>query len=103
MFGICHARLYDFDILLCVEREKLGGTIMYSHRNGETEPPTVDGDYFRKYRDGGWDIVGIDCNLLPGRGIISYMGTDEFDYLDKLEDGEFQWYGPIVPHWIRND
>lgn len=64
---------------------------IYTHRNGETEPPTEPGNYWFK-----GVLLFLDS---PGREreettLIVNVSLDFV--LDKYEG---QWWGPIVPPW----
>lgn len=71
----------------------------YSHRNGETEPPTVRGYYWFKgiimrYGDP-QDIADLKTvEWLGDCGVIVNEESDDF-----LADTKGQWYGPVTPPW----
>ena len=78
----------------------------YSHRNGETEPPTEEGWY---WFDGdkcwrGESQRSLKRPVFVEReeegGSIYWFGADG-DADDACADGwlEGQWWGPIVPPW----
>jgi hypothetical protein len=64
----------------------------YSHRNGETEPPTEDGWYWVSspppvFREG--TVLVVD-------GCVYDFQEDQFT-LDELAG--VQWWGPVTPPW----
>lgn len=75
----------------------------YSHRNGETEPPTVAGLYW------------IDFEVIPGYapvvvfeqpvGVYRAIEITNHRPIDAVPVSEFQarWYGPIPQPEARND
>ena len=65
----------------------------YSHRNGETEPPTVNGWYWYYHEDdwyGMYHVTGDRYELGPISGVLS-------------EEFEGQWWGPVVAPWEADD
>lgn len=71
----------------------------YSHRNGEIEPPTVEGYYWFKgqiWRYGDpQDIADLKTiEFYNGTGIIVSEESDDF-----LSDTKGRWWGPVVPPW----
>lgn len=71
----------------------------YSHRNGESQPPTEAGRYWFKgiimrYGDP-QDIADLKIvEFRLDRGIIVNEEVDDF-----LADTKGQWWGPITPPW----
>lgn len=86
----------------------------YTHRNGETEPPTEEGLYWargswEKKDDPNW-VFAIDgmvkCFLidedLGNTGPIRYMIKGALD--DSYEEAKkgtllCRWWGPVIPPW----
>lgn len=80
----------------------------YSHRNGETEPPTRPGWYWVKdVQPKGWDWIGLHMRYVdrisknhPKRTAyrIDSVGNE---YLEDIGE-TLQWWGPIVPPWEQD-
>lgn len=78
------------------------GVQAYSHRNGETEPPTVDGPYFfdgmyDAFGDGEenlaiWDTVRDMVWVM--RGAVSIQ-----EWSGSFDETTGKWYGPITAPW----
>jgi hypothetical protein len=72
---------------------------LYSHRNGETEPPTVEGRY--------WFDGKVDGELYRGLTVAGSQYEDVRIWPDTymgwnaLSDFAFegQWWGPVTPPW----
>ena len=62
----------------------------FSHRNGETTPPTVDGWFF--YNGGHTEYSGLYQITRPHWSLGNLHGQ-------RLETFEGQWWGPIVAPW----
>lgn len=78
----------------------------YTHRNGETELPTIDGDFWFRGKRGDetwtWHVsVSLQDSLNRGPRVSGvFMGRWDDD--DPLSIYEGQWWGPIpddVPPW----
>lgn len=76
----------------------------YSHRNGETEPPTQWGDYWISERiDGEYyepEILRV-CYYNRGSGlaVADFTPTDD-NYMTPIADVDARWWGPIeMPRW----
>jgi len=72
----------------------------YSHRNGETEPPTIEGWYAIQHPQAwnwqGSTFVFVERNM---DGIDVYCtGQDDPIGYDQM-DSRIRWYGPIVAPW----
>lgn len=76
----------------------------YSHRNGETEPPTVEGTYWFRgkihHRDYAHDVAGLKVVSEHWR----YEGHEHWlveseECEDRLKDAEGQWWGPVEAPW----
>ena len=65
----------------------------YSHRNGETEPPTEEGYYWSSDNDTDYmsGVVQVSESYVFG-------SLSEFDkgYLELFKG---QWWGPVTPPW----
>lgn len=80
----------------------------YSHRNGETEPPTLNEEYFwfRFSNDESPIIVegmffmqiGYEDDSIFKNGVLDTGG--EFKSFDELPLG--QWWGPVTPPWEQD-
>lgn len=81
----------------------------YSHRNGETEPPTVEGWYWFWGKHIGWvkrgdfpnrkDILHVDSvgnTRYWKRGTAYPRGMPVTDVVGK-------WWGPLPEPWSAND
>jgi hypothetical protein len=70
----------------------------YTHRNGETAPPTEPGRYWFNgvfNSKGTYNIVGIvESNQIPGTTYNDVTGE-----VLKNSDYTGQWWGPMVPPW----
>jgi hypothetical protein len=91
--------------------QKVGDAMMattqrYSHRNGETEPPTEEGFYWICFDDSrypsAWEIVRVfldgDAPKDVTRFIVFLMGNE--DYASTVEyDNAYRWWGPVSPPW----
>lgn len=69
---------------------------LYSHRNGETEPPSVEGRFWFK---------GM-LDKIPSTGIVAInAGWQTTCWPDWIEgwsppdDFQGQWWGPVTPPW----
>ena len=72
----------------------------YTHRNGETEPPTIEGWYAIQHPQAwnwqGSTFVFVERNM---DGIDVYCtGQDDPIGYDQM-DSRIRWYGPIVAPW----
>ena len=72
----------------------------YSHRNGETEPPTIEGWYAMQHPQAwnwqGSTFVFVERNM---DGIDVYCtGQDDPIGYDQM-DSRIRWYGPVVAPW----
>lgn len=78
---------------------------MYSHRQGETEPPTRPGWYWvkkiRPYR-GEWQgtqmryVTSLSKNYQRRQAYrMDSIGQEYLDDIGKT----LQWWGPVVPPW----
>lgn len=74
--------------------------MIYSHRNGESEIPTVQGLYWVKtsVQDSHFEYYGIE---IDENGIWVNPGVDE--YIERAEQmaqrTRCQWWGPIPTPW----
>jgi hypothetical protein len=73
---------------------------LFSHRNGETEPPTEEGEYWFRGEVGGESYAG----RVPVSVWVSFkqklMAQNPFSYVDvDMYNFVGQWWGPIVPPW----
>lgn len=91
--------LHNLGVLRVQPQPKATPTQRYSHRNGESVPPTIEGLYWFKgtinrYGDP-QDIADLKTvEFRNGTGIIVNEEGDDF-----LFEAQGQWYGPIVPPW----
>jgi len=75
----------------------------YSHRNGETEPPTVEGWYW-------W--IGTVVGSYTEKGLVSVTVPRDNSKIQiwpswcdgwlGIEDMLGEWWGPLVPPWGDN-
>lgn len=94
--------------------ERKAAKQVYSHRNGETEPPTVHGWYWVK---GTVVVKGETINIYDCLVIKHWLDSS---MLTRLGDGQFvtliaessvwplgewhcQWYGPVLPPWEQDN
>lgn len=75
----------------------------YTHRNGETEPPTIKGVWFWFMSDGDADISAMGMLFIYPQG-DDVAGT--FDDVDGdttcISELEGRWWGPVTPPWEQN-
>lgn len=71
----------------------------YSHRNGETEPPTMAGMFGFRHSAGkrGWIVDVVERHGKFER-VMDYMDDDDDSTL-SIEDFDGQWWGPITGPW----
>lgn len=65
----------------------------YSHRNGETEPPTKEGWYWFKGRT--YDNGNASGTWFVSTVTRPVVASEE----GELTDWEGQWWGPVSPPW----
>jgi hypothetical protein len=74
----------------------------YSHRNGETEPPTKPGWYWVKGTESYsvWDALQMRYVDRKYQGARMAYRMDSIGQ-ESIEDigGKLQWWGPVVPPW----
>jgi hypothetical protein len=80
----------------------------YSHRNGETELPTIEGLYwFREGNEGGsvvrvsWQEEIPDEDIFegyPAHFEVWVIGSEVDLTFSQLDDNT-QWWGPLMPPW----
>lgn len=86
-----------------VNASSAGAGVMprYGHRNGESEPPTIEGEFwFRgKLHHGDYwhDVAGIESVKIHWRTKKFFIPGEEGDH--DLDTAEGQWWGPIVEPW----
>lgn len=75
----------------------------YSHRNGESEPPTITDEYFWLDRDEEDDVFWREIvYIMPGfDDVMPYI--QDFDGFDlrtwAVTDLQGRWWGPVTPPW----
>lgn len=76
----------------------------YSHRNGETEPPTEAGIFWfrgklhhEEYYHDVADLQTVVANNYSG--INDFFAIAGEECLHGVSDAEGQWWGPIVSPW----
>ena len=71
--------------------------VVYTHRNGETEPPTEAGYYgfIRKGLRHGWIVTVVKYD--EQGEMRAYYGTRYEEEYRELEPGK--WWGPITGPW----
>lgn len=73
----------------------------YAHRNGETEPPTIEGSFWFKgklhHHDYSHDVAGLETISRHWRTTKLFVDGEECAHY--LEEAEGQWWGPVVPPW----
>ncbi len=80
--------------------EMLMASMKYTHRNGETEPPTIyEQDYWfrcnnKKDPDDGPEDGLVYLSIKSDHSIYDHMG--ERYSLDNMTG---QWWGPVTPPW----
>lgn len=80
----------------------------YSHRNGETEPPTIlEHHYWFKGDEGsGYDDEGPLVFVMPAeKDIGPYIYSDCYEVGGRvpIADMQGQWWGPVLPPWAEDD
>jgi hypothetical protein len=84
--------------------------VTYTHRNGETEPPTIEGMYWFRGKgrsEFGYGPTTIECegrtwvrfSELDGAIYGPFVSIEGNELLQIGLEVEGQWYGPIVPPW----
>lgn len=81
----------------------------YTHRNGESDPPTVEGRYwfrgsendFPEDDPGNW-IEGIFDVTLEKYGAQSWWQMDGEGHVLSVSDMAGKWWGPVMPPWNKN-
>lgn len=70
---------------------------MYSHRNGETELPTIIGYFWFSGDVRGYPVAEqVTVMQHIGRGHLMVIGAEPSSFIGDFEG---QWYGPIVAPW----
>lgn len=69
----------------------------YSHRNGETEPPTVKGWYWLRHLRGKTYVPGQPFVFLAKKKYGKVLFIVDFDM--PVADIHGKWWGPVVPPW----
>jgi hypothetical protein len=70
----------------------------YSHRNGETEPPTVEGWYFAKPRLG-FVVAHQPLVFLAKKAYGKVLFVVDID--KPAADVRARWWGPVPLPWKR--
>ena len=103
------------DLRLCRLTDDAPGDMpRYSHRNGETEPPTTKGNYWVKgFATINGAIMRLSLMLtvadwrdsamyakLPDGGLVTVRGTST-----GFASAEWncEWWGPVMPPWEANN
>jgi len=71
-----------------------GWQVTYTHRNGETETPTVKGSYWFKGTCNTYAQLEI-AFMIDFVGDLIYIGNGPY----RLAAFTGQWWGPILPPW----
>jgi hypothetical protein len=67
----------------------------YSHRNGETEPPTEDGYYW---------LRSVPGDLRRAIGITEILEGEPPEGLLTFEElAGVRWWGPVTPPWDEDN
>lgn len=74
--------------------------MQYSHRNGESEPPTMAGHYWFKGRRSRWKIQHLLWVVMVDKH--SYGVVVSSDMCIPVSEYEGQWWGPIQPPWEQS-
>lgn len=105
----------ESDLRLCRLTDDAPGDMpRYSHRNGETEPPTTKGNYWVKgFATINGAIMRLSLMLtvadwrdsamyakLPDGGLVTVRGTST-----GFASAEWncEWWGPVMPPWEANN
>jgi hypothetical protein len=92
---------------LAIDHNQQPNITTYSHRNGETEPPTRCGDYWVSDRiDGEYyepEILHV-CHYNRGSGLaVDIFDTANDNYMTPVVNVDARWWGPIeMPSWEQN-
>lgn len=76
--------------------ERCEETLQFTHRNGETEPPTVAGFYWVHKPDKRLPDTSIVKAHDWGRGMIFRLLGSEQE-ADNEDFKGYHWYGPLIP------
>lgn len=82
-------------------------TNIYSHRNGETEPPTIYEEFYWHERVIGSKYDDEDAILfvMPPEddiGAYIYSNSHEINGRIPISEIEGRWWGPVIPPWSDN-
>lgn len=74
---------------------------VYTHRNGETEPPTIlEKFYWFRASMGSYYEATFGCYyIMPADGNKGPYLHDDDTEISKLEG---QWWGPVTPPWEQD-
>lgn len=97
-----HCGNCDAESAMAKTREEAAGlwnrrTPRYSHRNGETEPPTKAGWYWFKGSVSVGNHLGFSVHFDVVRLDDSQLVAFPNDYMATLRNVTGRWWGPIVP------
>lgn len=79
----------------------------YSHRNGESELPTIEGYYWRRNEPYSrhTPIVQVFRDLDSSRGEEARLFMLALGMVSEIElsayGDEMQWWGPVTPPWEK--
>lgn len=76
--------------------------ITYTHRNGETTPPTEQGRYwFKGMADGAavQDLLPVVTD--PRQGILAWRPMLDDGWHEKIDRFDGQWWGPVSAPWDK--
>jgi hypothetical protein len=100
----------DYNILITPKTQIVTRILHYTHRNGETEPPTVPGEYWFDgaiLADGGYYKTGTKWRDQVYVSNSEHGLQVEFQYYEDWDQFSpwqvvGRWWGPIVPPWEEN-
>jgi hypothetical protein len=104
----------DYNILITPKTQIVTRILHYTHRNGETEPPTVPGEYWFDgavvYDKGPLSAFSLGTHIRDQVKVEQPRWAQEPGLLVELPWGDLpeyfspwqvvgRWWGPIVPPW----
>lgn len=77
--------------------------MIYTHRNGETEAPTVPGRYwFRGTVDDRRKVFLTHAKKYPSLGWMAYDDDERVESYIEIDRWKGEWWGPVAPPWEQS-